>query len=174
VRRARQFEFLIPDMPIRTCAATGRVVTLCHVDIGSHSRLFRQFRGTWPIALCAVGVLALGQWTDVLGVLGERAIERDALEQEVTSALIFQGVSASDVSCPGDLRKKSGARMTCTYVDSLSDIVDTVILGDQNPPPRTGRVEVEVRRLERRSFGPRSSDVVSQPELAVRIIDRAR
>ena len=138
------------------------------------SRFVGRLRRRGPLILCLLALGAILSWTGVFDFLDRSELERAEVEQAALSILARQGVGASRVECPGGLEEDVGARVVCTYVDSLSDVVGKAVLGADSPPPRTGRVEVRVSGIDRRTYGPRAGQSISSPELSVKVVRSAR
>jgi hypothetical protein len=141
-------------------------------DTRSIGRLYARRQAVRGLIILALGAVAW--WAGLFDLFSNDTIDREKVEKAAETALIYEGVSASDVSCPGDLERKKGAKIVCTYTDPLSVTAGAIARPEDPPPPKTGRFEIRVKGFKTRSYGNRSSSSTSTPEYDVRVIERAR
>jgi hypothetical protein len=123
------------------------------------------------VAFVVVGVAVALEQIGLVHVLSDDTIDREKVEKAGQRGLLFEGVSASDVSCPGGLEEKTGAKVVCTYTDSLSKLVGSIVNPEQPQAARTGRVEIRISGFKTRPLGQKTW---SEPEFAVRVVEPAR
>jgi hypothetical protein len=116
-------------------------------------------------------VAAVAYLTGLDDLLWNRDIDRDRVEEVGKRALIHQGVSASDVSCPSGLDRRRGAAVVCTYTDLGSKIAGTLLVPEDPPPPAEGRFEVRISGFEVRGVG---TNRTRTPQFEARVIEPAR
>lgn len=98
-------------------------------------------------------------------------VSREAVETGGERALLHGGGGVARISCPGGLERSTGAKIVCTYVDAVAELVGAATLLDRAPPPKTGRVEIRISGF-RTTSSPLGS--TSSPTFAARVIQRPR
>jgi hypothetical protein len=122
------------------------------------------------LGVAAIVVAALVAGRAGLNDLIESDIGRESVEQEGARAMLYSGGGVVELTCPGGLDRETGARIVCTYTDTVNEAFRAGTVLDDGSP-RVGRVEVRISGWHTRGVSPGST---TEPEFAARVIQPPR